>query len=449
MHIVVVGLGQVGQAVVRALEVQGHDIVAIDRAQGALAWAEEHLDVATLEGYGASARVLGEAGCARADLVVAVTDHDEVNLVAALTGRHLGATRAVARVQGADWTHIGGEDGVAMGLLGVDAVFNPRVLAARELARIARSAGALEVFELAEGRVEVLQVEVAAGTRGCGRPLVDLRLPPGTRVGAVVRTGRLFVPGGADVLRAGDRIFLVGRPAVLPELMPTFADPRSTSHVAILGGGVVGSSLARALQNTGTRVTLIERNPDRAEALAIDLPDTTVIVGDGTELALLEEHSLGNADLLFAVTADEQVNLMGALVARRAGVRRTGIVVQRPEYESIYRQLGIDIIVSPGAMAVDVILRHCRGDEVRSITALAEGQAELVELRAPARARAVGRPLAELDLPRGVMICTIIKPDRVVVPGGADTIDPGDGVVILSTAAARRAAGRLFQGSRR
>jgi len=448
MYVVVVGLGQVGLAVVRALEQQGHEVVAIDRDRAALDSAEEHHDVATLEGYGASARVLRQAGCARADLIVAVTRQDETNLVAALTARHLGTKRCVARVQGADWIDIGGEDGLAMGLLGVDAVFNPRVLAAGELARIARSSGALEVLELAEGRVEVVQVELAAGARVAGRPLMDLRLPQGMRVAAFVRSGQLSVPGGADVLRPGDRVFLVGLPAVLREALGWFADTRHAGRVAIIGGGVVGSSLARSLEGTGVAVTLFERDREVAEALAPTLPEATVVIGDGTDLELLEEHGVARADLLFGVTQDEQVNLMGALVGRRVGARRTGIIVSRSEYESIYQQLGIDIVVSPRQMATDVILRHCRGVEVRNLHALAGGQADLVELTAPQGARGVGRPLMELDIPRGVLICGIIRRDGVVVPSGRDRIEAGDGVILLSTAAARRAAGRLF-GTRR
>ena len=448
MHVVVVGLGQVGLSVVRILEARGHDVVAIDRDAKAIVHAEDHFDVATVQGYGASARVLKAAGCARADLIIAVTDQDETNLVAALTARHLGTQKAVARVQGADWVDIGGEDGVAMGLLGVDAVFNPRVLAARELARIARSHGAVEVLELAEGRVEVVQVEIAPGARASGRPLVDLRLPQGMRIAAVVRAGQLMVPGGADVIRSGDRVFLVGLPRVIRDSLPRFAKVEQTGKVTIVGGGVVGSTLARALEGTGVAVTVIERDISVAEALALELSEATVIVGDGTDCELLDEHDIGTSDLLFGATSDEQVNLMGALVARRAGVRRTGIIVSRQEYETLYQQLGIDIVVSPRQMAADVILRHVRGTEVRSLSALAGGQAELVELTAPRGARAVGRPLMELDLPRGVQICAVIKPDRIVIPGGRDVIEPGDGVILVATAATHLAATRLFRKAR-
>ncbi len=446
MHVVVVGLGQVGQAVLRALEAQRHDVVAIDRDPDKTAWAEEHFDVATLCGYGASARMLKEAGCEQADLLVAVTDQDETNLVAALTAKHLGTRRGVARVQGADWVDIGGEEGVAIGLLGVDAVFNPRVLVARELARVARSAGALEVVELAEDRVEMVQLELVEGVRALGRPLSQLGLPAGVRVGAILRAGSLFVPGGVDVLRPGDRVYLIGLPGVLPGVLSSFTTRLVANHVAILGGGVVGSTLARQLAGTASRVTLIERDPERAERLAIEMPEATVVVGDGTDLQLLEEHRIGGCDLFFAVSAEDQANLLGALVARRAGVARTGILVHRGEYEQIYHQLGIDIVVSPRAMAADIILRHCRGDGVRKLTALAQGQAELIELKAPEGCRAVGVPLAHLELPRGAMVGAILKPDRVLVPGGTDVIEAGDGVILISTTAARRGMARLFGG---
>ncbi len=446
MHVVVVGLGQVGQAVVRALEGQRHDVVAIDRDPDALAWAEEHHDVATLQGYGASARVLREAGCERADLIVAVTNQDETNLVAALTARHLGTRRTVARVQGADWVEVGGSDGVALGLLGVDAVFNPRVLVARELARIVRSSGALEVLELAEGRVEVVQIELAEGARAEGRPLAQLSLPKGVRIGGVTRAGKLFVPGGADVLRAHDRVFLVGIPEVVSKSLSSFAQVRVTTRVAILGGGVVGESLARLLTGSGVRLTIIERDADRAQALAVALPEAEVVVGDGTDLTVMEEHDVGGVDMFFAVSSEDQANLLGALVARRAGAARTGILVDREEYTAIYQQLGIDVVVSPRAFAADVILRHCRGDEVQNLAVLAQGQGELVELRAPAGCPALSVPLSKLQVPRGATVCALLKPGGVVIPGGDDQIDEGDGVIFLTVQSSRRAMSRLFKG---
>lgn len=446
MRIVVVGLGQVGRAVVRSLVAQQHQVVAVDRDPQQTAWAKEQFKISTIVGYGASARILKQAGCESADLLVAVTDQDETNLVAALTAKHLGARRGIARVQGEDWVDIGGEDGVAEGFLGVDAVFNPRVLVARELARVARSAGALEVVELADERLEMVQVELVEGVRALGRPLSQLALPGGVRVGAILRAGTLLVPGGVDILRPGDRAYILGLPSVLPTVLPWFAERLVANHVAILGGGVVGARLARQLAGTATRVTIIERDPERAKQLTIELPKATVVTGDGTDLDLLKAHDIGGCDLFFAVSAEDQANLLGALVARRAGVGRTGILVHRGEYEQIYRQLGIDIVVSPRAQAADVILRHSRDGEVRKLTALAQGQAELLELRAPAGCRAVGIPLARLDLPRGAMVGAILKPNRVVVPGGADVIDPGDGVILITTASARRGTARLFRG---
>ncbi len=445
MHVVVIGLGQVGQNVVRALDATRHDVVAIDTRPEALAWAEEHHDIATIRGYGASSKVLIEAGAGKADLVVAVTDQDELNIVAALSARALGARRVIARVQGEDWVDLGGREGMATGFLGVDVVFNPRVLVARELAKIARSQGALEVIDLADDRIEVVKVELSAEAKSREIPLSKLAMRD-VRIGAVVRDSRLFVPGGSDVLLPGDKVYLVGLPAAVRAVQDRFTERRTVSRVCILGGGVVGEALALALEGRDTRIQLIERDPHRASELAQRLNQTEVIHGDGTDLALLEEQRVGEADLFVAVSQEDEVNLLAGLLARRLGVGRVATLVQRPEVQDIYRQIGVDIVLSPRAIAAEHVLRYCRQEELRSLTVLEGGQAEVMEFCAPADCRALGIPLHSLPLPRGATVCAIISGGRVVIPGGADQIQANDLVIVLATEAAYRGVTRLFRG---
>jgi trk system potassium uptake protein TrkA len=449
MYVVIIGMGQVGRHVVRTLESDKHDIVVLDEDIEAIREVEEHHDVMTLQGYGASPELLKQARVDSADLVVACTNHDEVNLIAAVAARNMGAKKTIARVQGNQWAGTGDDEGdgngVHYGLLGVDVVFNPRVLLAREIAKITQSHGALEVIDVASSRIEVVQMELGASSRMLQRTLKNLDLPKGVLIGAIVRNGELRVPGGGDVLRPRDRVYLVGTPKTMLQAEDLFTNRREARRVCIVGGGVVGETLARMLRRTDTEVLLIERDRGRAEALAAALPHVTVVHGDGTDLSLLEEEGVGGYDLLAAVSREDEVNLMAGLLAKRQGVGRVATLVHRPDYLDIYRQLGIDVALSPRMVASEHILRFCRQKELQSLTLLEEGKAEILEILARPDARVVGVPVRQMGVPRGALLCALIRRDNVIIPSGNDSIEAGDTVVVLTTPEARVAVARLFR----
>ncbi len=443
MYIVVIGLGQVGRHLLSVLEREGHDIVAIDSDPEAVRWVEDHHDVMTLTGYGASESILEKAQVGRADLVVAVTDNDEINLIAALSAKDAGADRTVARTQGNEWAR--SRQGVRYGLLGVDVVINPSVLVAHELVKVARSHGAIEVIDLAQDRLELVQVNMTEDSNHAHRPVSSIPFPRDTLVAAVVRDGTLFVPGGADVVQPDDRVYLLGRPSDLPAAEDLFNRERRARRALIVGGGVTGETAARELVEDGASVVIIESNRRRAEELSGTLEGVSVLHGDGTDRTLLEEEEVGTYDLFAAVTSDDEVNLMAALLAQRMGAQRTAALMQRPDYMPIYRELGIQIVLSPRTVASNHILRWCRRTELRSLSVLQDGQAEVLEIPAKAGARILNKPLKDLSLPRGAIIGAIVKADSVVVPRGDDVIEAGDDVVVLVTAAARPTVERLFR----
>ncbi|MGB5695458.1 MAG: Trk system potassium transporter TrkA [Polyangiales bacterium] len=442
MNIVVIGMGEVGRHLLSVLDKEGHDIIAVDSNPKAVQYAEEHYDVASIVGYGASETLLKVAGVARADLVVAVTDHDEMNLIAALASKQLGAKHVVARVQGTAWSEW--TEGIRYGLLGVDVVINPRVLVAQELTRIARSYGASDVVDLAQDRVELVQLDLGE-SRALNKPLSALELPPHTLVSAVVRDGELFVPGGADVLVKGDRVYLMGRPEGVLAAERLFSKERAARRVCIVGGGVVGKAIARDLLHQEATVMLIESDLVTAEEVSAEFQGIEVVHGDGTDRALLEDHEVGTYDLFAAVTRQDEINLMAALLAQRAGCKRTATIVQRADYTAIYRQLGIDIVLSPRTVASDQILRFSRGGGLHSLTVLEDGQAEVVELTASAKCRAVNKPLHRMNLPRGSLLAAIVHGDDVIIPRGQDVVHPGDRVILMTTKDARPTVERLFR----
>ncbi len=443
MHIVVIGLGEVGRHLLAVLDHEGHDVVAVDSEPEQAAYAEEHFDVATMVGYGASQEMLDGAGVANADLVVAVTNHDEVNLIAALAAQKMGAKRVIARAQGDEWARW--TEGVRYNLLGVDVVINPRVLVAAELAKIARSHGATEVIDLAQDRIELVQLELGAQARHTGKTLAKVPLPRDALIAAVVRGGELFIPGGTDVLLPGDRVYVLGRPHAVLETEDMFSKSREARRVVIVGGGVIGEALARHLLVDGGTVMIIEKSRERAEELATDLDKAIVVHGDGTNLELLAEEEVGSYDLFAAVTPHDEVNLMAALLAQRVEVPRTACVVQRSDYMHIYRKLGIDIALSPRLVASDHILRFARTTQIQSLTLLENGSAEVLELTASRGCRALGVPLKRLNLPRGALIGAIVHGEQVTIPRGDDAVHQGDTVVVLTTAAARPTIERLFR----
>ncbi|TVQ91323.1 MAG: Trk system potassium transporter TrkA [Deltaproteobacteria bacterium] len=443
MYVVVVGIGQVGRHIVRTLAWQRHDVVVIDEDRQVIQEIEEHHDVMSLVGYGANENILREAGVAKADLVVAVTDNDEINLITALAAKQLGAKKVVARVQGAAWSDR--REGVSYGLLGVDVVVNPRLLLSQEMAKVARSHGALEVIDLANDRVELVQMELGTDCRLLKKPLSRLELPKDTLVAAIVRDGELSVPGGADVLRANDRIYLLGRRENIERAEDLFTGTREARSAAVIGGGVIGTTLARQLCHDGTRVMLFERDAERARSVAEELPKVTVIQGDGTNLVSLREENVGAYDLFVATTDDDETNLMSCLLAKRAGAKRTISVVHRPDYLEIYKQLGIDIVLSPRIAASDHILRYTRATEIKSLTELEGGQAHVLEIVATAGSRALGVPLRRLGIPRGALIAAIVNDKELTIPRGDNIIEEGDTVIVLATERARPAIQRLFQ----
>lgn len=442
MYIVVIGMGEVGRHLLRVLEHEGHDLVAVDQRAEAIAHVEDHHDVMTLIGYGAQHDLLMQAQVERADLVVAVTDQDEVNLIAALGAKQLGAKRVIARVQGDAWaTH---SEGVRYGLLGVDVVINPRILVAQELTRIARSHGAVDVIELAQDRIELVQLSLGEDAKHVHKPLMKLAIPRDTLVAALVREGQLVVPGGADVLLPGDRIYMIGKREAIQEAEDMFTMRREARRVAIVGGGVVGSALAKSLAADGAEVLVFEREREIAEKLSVSVPKATIVHGDGTDRQLLEEEEVGTYDMLVAVTSADEVNLMAALLAQRVGVSRTAALVHRGDYMPIYTQLGVDIVLTPRAVASDHILRFVRGGTVQSLTMLEEGQAEVAELRVPRGARVIGVPLKRLGLPRGALLAGIVQEDRVIIPRGDDAVQAGDTAIVLWTESARPIVERMF-----
>ena len=448
MKVVVIGMGEVGYHITETLARDRHDVLAVDLSLKRLEQVAERMDVATLHGYGANPRTLRLAEVEHADLVVCATNSDEVNLIAALASKRLGASKTVARIQSGEYEDKLSQDedeGLHYGMFGIDMVVNSHILVAEEMFDIARSHGALDVHMFANNRIELAEVELPSDSEVLGIPLKELNLPDQTRVGAVIRNGRLFVPGGDDALLAEDRVYLFGHTGRMMAVEDLFVHGDSAKSVVIYGGNVIGNHLSRQLAKIGVNVTIIEADLQQAKRLSRELSSVNIVHGDCTDFEKLKEEEVGRADLYFAVTDDDENNMMSALLAKRLGTPRVCSVVYRHAYIAIYRQLGLDMAISPRQVAADHILRYSRPAQIETVVHLGDGVAEVLEVVAALDSPITSGPIRSLNIPKGVSIGAIAGASGVEVAHGDTVVEAGDTVVVMALHSKHKVVAKLFK----
>jgi len=445
VRIVIIGVGEVGGHLVGTLSQEGHRVVAVDSNADALELATEHADIQTVCGHGATLPILRSAGVAHSDLLVAATASDEVNLLASITAKQLGVKQAIARV--ANRAYYEEEGGVAHNVVGVDLLINPQVLAAMELHRVIRSFGALETENLADNRVEVVDLAVREKTRYLGKQLRDMSMPKGVLLAAIVRDGRMLIPHGGDHVELNDHLWLVGDIDAIPRLEEMFGMTREAraDRIVVVGGGGIGLEVARRLERDGLEPVIIERDMDRCRELAAHLGQTLILHGDGTNRAMLVEEDVGEVDAFLALTRSDEANIMASLLAKGLGAGTAMALIHRGDYLSAALGVGVDVAVSPRRSAANYILAQVRSGQVTRVVQVEQGKAEILEVHVPGRARVLGRTLMYVDLPRGALIACIVRERSVFVPRGTDEVLSGDVVVVFTVPDVREEVLRLFR----
>lgn len=448
MEAVIIGAGQAGTHIAQALSQERHNVTLIDNERRRLQRAEEYLDVRTMCEHGASPHVLEMAGAAHADLVAAVTENDEVNLIAAGTAKQLGAHRTAARVYNRAYF---GEDKVKYrNLLGIDLIISPQSITAFEIAKLVENPAAVAVALFARDRVQMRQMAVREDSPAVGKSIRAL-FPPDRDFGSLVvslsRGSEIAIPGPDDVLQPGDRVTVIMASGHSGAVRRLFRDEEQAAEsVVIAGGSTTAMMLAQMLETHKSRVTLIEENRDRCEALSRLFSRTRVIHGDATRQSVLLEERVGQADVFVALCGSDEVNLMASLQARELGVRHMVVSVNRADYAPLVQRVGIDHAVSPRILTGNRILALAGGSHVRSVALLQEGKAEVVELMAEMDAPAVNRALGkQLRFPKGVLIGALVREDEVIVPRGGDVFREGDTVIAFAMSSALDALEAMFR----
>lgn len=445
MRIVVLGAGTVGRSISALLCQYGHRLTVVDASADRVKQINDTLDARAIQGSASQASVLFQAGIGSADLCLAVTGIDEVNLVGASMAAAMGARRAVARVYAPVFRDLSTFD--YRRHFGIDRLLSIEQLTAMELARRIRHPGSVAVENLAGGNVEVHGLVVSEAMKGVGVPLKDLTLPTGVRVASISRGDATSIAGAGDVLEPGDRVTLVGKADALEKAKDLFrGEAPARQSVVIAGGGETGYHLAHALEGRRLRVTLMESDRSRCDFLASHLQQSTVVHRDATRRNDLEEERVGAADVFVACTGDDENNIVAAVEAKDIGAGQVMSLVGRPDYAQVVGRLGIDYAVSPREVVAKQVLGYLTTGAVVSRSGLGEtSNLAIVELDVQPESPASRHALADLPLPEQCLIVALVRDGFASVPGASDRFQPGDTVVALVAEPSEKEAVKLFE----
>lgn len=434
MRIVVIGAGEVGYHIATRLVEEGHDVVVIERDPDLARRIQNHLDVLVVEGNGASLTCLEKAGVDHADLLLAVTNFDEVNLIACLIAGQFGVRLKVARVSNPDYYDRSGV--LEEKRLGADLLINPEREVAREIFKLVHRPAASDVAEFADGRVLLVGLPVTESAPVAGHTLQEIGRNLRDRhflTVAIDRDGRTIIPDGSTRLLAGDEIYLVAETQYLKDAYRLLGlQRRRVKHVMLLGGGRVGLELSRMLEREGVQLIVIEQSRRRCVALAEQLDHGLVLQGNAIDLELLREEGVAEADAVVCITSADEINLMAALLAKHLGARKVIALLKASQYIPLGSRVGIDAVVSPRLSTANRILQHVRGGRILSIAVMERNRAEAMELEVVAGSRADSRPVRELELPPGAILGALVRDSEVIIPWGDTRIQAGDHVVVFA-----------------
>lgn len=432
MNILIVGLGEVGSYLAKILSGEGHAVTVIDSDSRKLSRISEALDVNAVRGDGSQPDILDRADASSVDLLLAVSNDDNVNKLTCLFGKRMGAKKTVVRVK--DLTAIRKFRTFFKKNLQYDLVLSLEDLAAEEIVKTIRQNQAVGVETFAEGKVQLRRLRLKEDSSLLGVPVKDLKIPSGVLITAIDRDHEVVIPGGSDILQANDEIFALGNPKSIASLEKK-TGVRSTylRRVVMFGSNAIISHVCEALHRLRAETRVIVEDRADAERLSAELRGAVVLHGNATDLSLLQEEGVADADAFLGLSDEDEKNLMSCQLARTLNVKRTVALVQKPDYVSIYQQLGIDVAVSPRLLCANRILSFVRGGSVSTIATIEDGKAEVLEVEIKAGSKLVGRTLAKAGFPRGCVVGAIARESgEIVIPRGEDEILAGDNLVLFA-----------------
>ena len=433
MKIVIIGAGEVGFFLAQRLSYEKHDLVLIDVDPEKCAKAQESLDVSVIQGDASSQSVLKEAGLESADMLIAASGIDEINILACMIASKMGVKRKIARVRNPDYyaesSILKAED------VGIDLFIHPEEEVIEEITRLLMRASASEIIEFENGKILVVGLKLDANCPNLGQQLKEIgdeEQRKNFRIVAILKGEKTIVPTGNDYFNKNDQIFVVTKRETLPQVLSlTGKEDQKLDKIMILGGGKIGRGLASKLEDK-IDVTLIESNREKSIKIASQLKRTEVFQADGTEIDALAREGILNMDAFVAVTSDDETNIISCLLAKHLKIQKTIALVNRVHYLPLMSVIGIDSTVNVRISTANAILRFLRRGEILSVATFHGIEAEAIEFNVRKANKITGKPLNKLGLPEGSLVAAVVRGNEVFVPIGNSTIEAGDKVIVFA-----------------
>ena len=436
LKIMIIGAGEVGFNVANRLAHENKNVVIIDKNPEAIRRISDSLDVQAIVGAGNSPVILEEAGIRGTEILLAVTDSDDVNLVACLAADLISpTTKKLARIRNVDFDNF--HDALREKAPHIDTIINPEIEVVKTIGLLMTVPGAVDVGELVDGRVKFVGIQLDKGAKLAGARLTSISSVAGKGnllIAAIIRKDTLIIPTGKDTLEPNDLVYFICEDSKLPEILEVF-DKREEPfrRVLIVGGGRIGLRLAKMMEDQSIYTKIIEKDPSRCIQLADSLNKTVVLNGDGSDQELLREENIKDMDLVITLTNDEETNVLSSLLAKQMGIRKTITKISKFGYLPLLSTIGIEQVVSPRLSAVNSILRHIRRGKVLATKSIMGEQAEIMEAIALETSDIVGKPLMKIAFPSGAIVIGISRGEgNFIIPSGDSVIEPGDRIIILA-----------------
>lgn len=434
MKIIIAGAGDVGFHLAELLSYENQEITIIDIDEEKLTNISNKLDVATIKGSSTAYAVLDEANVSGADLLIAVTSIEEINITTSIFAKHLGVKKTVARIKNFDFLQEREKNHLKE--LGIDELISPESLASREIKRLLKSTSLTDIFHFEDGKLTLLGILIDEKCKLCNLKLIDSpAFNPDNDfiIVAILRNGKTIVPHGGDQLLNGDHAYFVATPSGV-EKIQAFSHTQRTEikNVMILGGSRIGEMVAKKLSKDYD-IKVIEQDKSKCFALADELSDTLVIHGDGRNPDLIESEGINDMDAFIAVTGNSETNILSCLVAKERGVKKTIALVENVEYIHLSQNIGIDTMINRKLIAANFIFRYIRKGDIISIASIQGVDAEILEFYVKEKSKITRQYIKNLKFPKEAIIGGVVRKDVPRIANGDFRIRPGDRVVVLCT----------------
>lgn len=443
MKVIIIGAGKVGIQIAQTLSTENHDVTIIDKREDIRQELDSNLDIMTIVGNGANVRILEQAGIREADMLIAVTRIDEVNMIACMTAKQFNVAKTIARIRNAEYMY---SNSLSKEKLGIDYVINPERATAKEIVKLLKTpSNVCETQDFAGGRITLYGLRIEEDCHFAHKKIRDISFGRYTLIAAILRENDLIIPTGKDEILTGDKIYLLSRKENYSDIeLLCNQKTKAIQNVLVFGGSNIGIQTASLLNKIGVKTKLIEMDKQKCETISELLPQTLVINGDGTNIDLLKEEGIEKTDGFVAVTGYDEENLLVSLLAKHLGTTKVIAKISRTNYIPIIEKIGIDAVVNPRLTTASAILRFLKRGELISLTLLKEGEIEVAELIAQKDSKINNQPLNSITLPKNSIIGAIIRKEEVIIPHGEDFIQAGDKVIVFTKSTEIKKIEQLF-----